>query len=155
MDVRAAKDLLVQQIAEQASLEHVTLSDLEKRMLYFTESGDCQEDPIALNAAFEDEYDTDEYEKKISGLARRTYSRLTKENPFSARTWEEAVQELRKGDHYLSILVDHALIDGTPTQGLFGWSFWKLLGIALLILIVGMVVFVVIIHNAESGQPAD
>ncbi|MGB2900309.1 MAG: hypothetical protein WBB89_13655 [Candidatus Acidiferrum sp.] len=39
MKVREAKDFLVAQTAEQASLEGVPLSDLEKRMMYFTESG--------------------------------------------------------------------------------------------------------------------
>ena len=31
-----AKDFLVQQTAQQATLENVPLSDLEKRMMYFT-----------------------------------------------------------------------------------------------------------------------
>jgi len=38
MNNKQAKDFLVQQAAEQASLEAVPLSDLEKRMMYFTES---------------------------------------------------------------------------------------------------------------------
>src|SRR5713101_9480648 len=37
MRVREAKDFLVAQTAEQAALEGVPLSDLEKRMMYFTE----------------------------------------------------------------------------------------------------------------------
>jgi hypothetical protein len=40
------------QTAEQAALENVPLSGLEKRMMYFTEKGECPEDPIALNDAF-------------------------------------------------------------------------------------------------------
>jgi hypothetical protein len=54
MRVREAKDFLVQQTAEQAQLEGVALSELEKRMMYFTESGYVPEDPIALNEEFED-----------------------------------------------------------------------------------------------------
>jgi len=45
MHVREAKDFLVQQTAEQAALENVPLSDLEKRMMYFTESGECPKIP--------------------------------------------------------------------------------------------------------------
>jgi len=52
MRVREAKDFLVQQTAEQAAFENVPLSSLEKRMMYFTETGECPEDPIALNNAF-------------------------------------------------------------------------------------------------------
>jgi hypothetical protein len=39
MQVREAKDFLVAQTAEQAALEDVPLSALEKRMMYFTERG--------------------------------------------------------------------------------------------------------------------
>ena len=50
MRVLEAKDFLVQQTAEQAALENVPLSDLEKRMMYFTETDECPEDPIAPHA---------------------------------------------------------------------------------------------------------
>jgi hypothetical protein len=96
MHVLEAKDFLVQQTAEQATLEHVPLSDLEKRMMYFTETDKCLEDPIALNDAFEAEYHTDEYESKISKLTRHAHSRIKKENPEAARKWKEAIQERSK-----------------------------------------------------------
>ncbi len=110
MRVREAKDFLVQQTAEQAALENVPLSDLEKRMLYFTEIAECPEDPIALNDAFEAEYDTDEYEAKISKLMHHAYVRIKKENPEAARQWSEAIRQLSKGDHYLLVLCH----DGSP-----------------------------------------
>jgi hypothetical protein len=58
MNNKQAEDFLVQQAAEQASLEAVPLSDLEKRMMYFTESdaSSC-EYPIELNDEFEAQYD--------------------------------------------------------------------------------------------------
>jgi hypothetical protein len=87
MHVREAKDFLVQQAAEQAALENVPLSDLEKRMMYFTETGECPEDPIALNDAFEAEYDTDEYEAKISRLLHHAYKRIHKEDSQERKTW--------------------------------------------------------------------
>lgn len=151
MKVHEAKDFLVQQTAEQAALENVPLTDLEKRMMYFTETGECPEDPIALNDAFEAEYDTDNYEEKVSGLLRHAYARLKKENPSSARTWDEAVQDLRKGDHYLLVFLDDAPIGYASNQSLFGWSFWKLLGIGILILVIGIVVFAAVLHHADSG----
>ena len=45
-------------------MEGVALSELEKRMMYFTETGEMQEDFIQLNEDFEAEYDPDEYEAK-------------------------------------------------------------------------------------------
>jgi hypothetical protein len=38
MNTKQAKDFLVQQTSEQAALENASLSDFEKRMMYFTES---------------------------------------------------------------------------------------------------------------------
>jgi hypothetical protein len=99
-----AKDFLAQQTAEQAALENVPLSDLEKRMMYFTETGECPEDPVALNDAFEAAYDTGEYEAKVSKLLHHAYQRVTKENPETAHRWKEAMKQLSRGDHYLLIL---------------------------------------------------
>jgi hypothetical protein len=85
MRVREAKDFLVQETAEQASLEGVPLSALEKRMMYFTESGEVPEDPIKLNEEFEAEYDTAKYEAKIARLMRHAYARLRTKNDETAR----------------------------------------------------------------------
>ena len=47
MDTKQAKQFLVQQSAEQAALESVQLTDLEKRMMYFAESDSAScENPI-------------------------------------------------------------------------------------------------------------
>jgi len=107
MDSRQAKDFLVSQTAQQAALEGVPLSDLEKRMMYFTEGADAVEDPIQLNEEFESKYGEDEdydYEKKMSRLLHRSYSRLRKENPQTVREWDECLQTLRQGDHYILVL---------------------------------------------------
>lgn len=45
MRAREAKDLLVRETANQANLEGRSLSDLEKRMMYFPESSGAVEDP--------------------------------------------------------------------------------------------------------------
>jgi hypothetical protein len=118
MQVLEAKHFLAQQTAEQAALENVPLSDLEKRMMYFTEVEECPEDPIALNEAFEAEYDTEEYEAKISKLMRHAHQRIKKSNPEAARQWNEAVRELSKGDHYILILCGEGLdsVQAGPTE---------------------------------------
>lgn len=86
--------------------------------MYFTETDECPEDPIPLNDAFEAEYDTDEYEAKISKLMRHAHSRIKKENPEAARKWKEAIQELSKGDHYILVLCNEGLyrLTGVPTE---------------------------------------
>jgi hypothetical protein len=152
MDALAAKDFLVQQTVQQAALDQVPLSDLERRMMYFTETSEMTEDPRGLNDAFEAEYDDAEYEAKIDKLMRRAHARLQEENPSLATIWDEAVEELRKGDHYLLVL-----LGGTSGQfqspPLSSWSLWKLLGVALLVLVLGMIFFVVMLHHADSVPP--
>jgi hypothetical protein len=114
MQVREAKDFLVLQTAEQAALENVPLSSLEKRMMYFAEAGECPEDPIALNDAFEAEYDTTTYEKKISLLMARAYRRIKRENPEKLRLWNTAFRVLSEGDHYLLLFWRQNMFGGPP-----------------------------------------
>ena len=104
MRVLEAKDFLVQQTEEQAILEGTPLSDLEKRMMYFTEIGKCPEDPIALNREFEAKYDTAAYEKKIYLLMGNAYSRIKNEEQENLRQWDNAIQVLSRGDHYILVL---------------------------------------------------
>ena len=101
MEVLQAKDFLVQETVQQAALEGVALSDLEKRMMYFTETGECPEDPIALNDAFEAENDTTAYEKKISLLMAQAYRRIQRESPEKLQLWNAAFRVLSRGDHYI------------------------------------------------------
>src|ERR1700730_6766969 len=138
MQIREAKDFLVQRTAEQAQMEGVALSELEKRMMYFTETGEMQEDFIQLNEDFEAEYDPDEYEAKIHGLMHRAYARVKKENPEMARRWKEAIRELGKGDHYLSVLWGEGLLGASYPKERPRHDFLKLLGTALLLAIVAI-----------------
>jgi hypothetical protein len=133
MLIPEAKDFLVQQTAEQAQREGIPLSELEKRMMYFTEGPDASEDPAALNEEFEAQYNTSEYETKISRLMAHAYRRLKKENPETARSWNVAIRELRKGDHYILVMWS-SLASATSAP----WRFWKSMG-ASLILVVLMV----------------
>ena len=151
MKVRKAKDFLVNQAAQH----EVPLSDLEKRTMYFTEWDDSGGDPITLNEEFEAQYNAEEYEPKIAELMRPAHARLKKENSFSARTWDEAVAELNKGDHYLLVLLDHGpgkwqLLGAGSSTAVFGTTFWKVLGIGLFVLILGMVVYVYLLHLGDS-----
>jgi hypothetical protein len=129
MKTRQAKDFLVQQTTEQATREDIPLSDIEKKMMYFTESdtGSC-DDPVKLNDEFEAQYETAEYEAKISRLLHHAYNRLKAEDPERRRNWDQAIRTLRKGDHYFLVLWDLALPSEHPTR-----DFFKLLGVGLLV----------------------
>jgi hypothetical protein len=116
MQAREAKDFLVAQTAEQAALEGVPLSDLEKRMMYFTEGPGAPEDLIKLNEEFEKELDSADYETKISRLLHHAYRRLRKENDQARRNWDGAIKCLRRGDHYLLVMWDVVPAGATPLR---------------------------------------
>ena len=141
MQVREAKDFLVTQTAEQAALEGVPLSDLEKRMMYFTEGPDAVEDPVKLNDEFEAQYETKEYETKISRLLRHAYTRLKQENPERTRNWDQAIRTLRKGDHYFLVMWDTNPPSEHPTRDTF-----MPIGIGMLIA-VGVVTAAILASN--------
>ena len=132
MKVREAKDFLVQQVTEQASLEGIPLSDLEKRMMYFTEGKDAVEDPATLNDEFEAQYDSLKYEKKISRLMRQAYKRLKKEKPESALMWDKAIRTLRQGDHYMLVMWGHPL----SHSSLRDWLVFVAIGLPIAIVMV-------------------
>src|SRR5215467_105917 len=142
MNPKQAKDFLVQQVKEQARLDGISLSELEARMMYFTESDDSCENPLKLNEEFEAKYDTAEYEPKVSRLLHRAYKRLKDENPENKRNWSLAIQTLRKGDHYVLVLWDVAPQSDHPMR-----DFFKPFNIGLLIA-VGIFVAIVLYHFA-------
>ena len=119
MNSKEAKDFLVEQTARQAVIQEIALSDLEERMMYFTESDESCVNPIQLNEEFEARYDTAEYEAKIAGLMKNTYKRLKKENPETRRRWDEAIKTLSKGDHYILILWSAPPVSEHPRRDAF------------------------------------
>jgi hypothetical protein len=134
MQVREAKDFLVQETVKQASIEGVPLSDLEKRMMYFTENEEMSEDPIALNDEFEAKYDSDEYEARISLLLHHAYARVLNENPEGGKLWRAALKELSRGDHYLPVLWNETTFwHRMPSEPRPPHDFLKLLGAGLLV----------------------
>jgi hypothetical protein len=144
MQAREAKDILLNEIERQARLERIFFSDLERRLLYCTEEGDCPEDLDALDEGFESEHDAKEYEAKISGLARRAHQRLKNENSGSLRLWDEAVRVLKTEDHYLLVMLRMR-----RPHGAFSFrSFSITLGLGLLI---GVVIIVAIIAADHYG----
>ena len=135
MNALEAKDFLVQETAKQAALEGVPFSDLEKRMMYFTETDECPEDPIALNEEFEAKYDTNEYEEKISKLLKHAYKRVSKESDATRKTWDAAVKRLRRGDHYILVMCD--VLPGISPAGPVNWRVYAITA-SIVAIVVGL-----------------
>jgi hypothetical protein len=136
LNTKQAKDFIVDQTVEQAALEGVQLADVEKRMMYFTESDPAScDNPIELNDEFEAQYETKDYETKISRLLHHAYRRLKEGNPEQVRNWDQAIRTLRKGDHYLLVMVDQSSESGVAWWMPILWG----IGIAILIFILMIV----------------
>jgi hypothetical protein len=105
MQAKEAKDFLVTETAKQAALDGVSLSDLEKQMMYFVENDPAScANPLELNEEFGAQFDTGEYESKIARLLHRAYKRLKMEDPQKVSHWDQAIRTLSDGDHHLPVM---------------------------------------------------
>jgi hypothetical protein len=102
-----AKDFLVSSIVAKAQRENVPLPEIERTMLYFSETAWTLPDIMEVNDEFDREYDQAEYEKRIAHLIRNAANRARKENPEEFATWLSAVR-LQKENHYITVTVDMA-----------------------------------------------
>ncbi len=105
---RDAKEFLVGQIVLQAQRDRVSLTEVERKMLYFSETDWTLSDIIEVNEQFDREYDQDEYEKKIASIIRNAIKQARNEGKETGDTWSDAIRFLRKEDHYLLVMMDEA-----------------------------------------------
>lgn len=108
MDSTAAKQFLISKVIEQTKLEHLPLSEVEQKMLYFSEVHPSLPDIYEVNAEFERDCDSDEYERRIAGLLPRGRERNQKESEVQAQQWKEAIEALNAEDHYLLVMIYRA-----------------------------------------------
>jgi len=93
---REAKEFLISQIVEEAQLENIPLSEVERKMLYFTESGWTLPDIMKVNQDFDCEYDQDEYEHKIAKLVRNADKRIRRGARDDYDKWWAAIRFLNE-----------------------------------------------------------
>jgi hypothetical protein len=105
---REALDFISARTADQAEREGVTLSEVERKMLYFSETAWTLPDIWEVSDEFDKNHDRDAYEKKISRLITNAISHARKHQPEEYEAWAEAIRHLRKEDRYLLIMLDQA-----------------------------------------------
>lgn len=110
--IREALEFLVGRIVAEAKREGVSLSDVERKMLFFSETGWTLPDMKEVSSEFDRDYDQDKYEVKIAGLIQRYLRRVKTENEQDLSTWNEAVDKLSGEDHYLLVLINAAHLSG-------------------------------------------
>jgi hypothetical protein len=107
--IREAKEYLAGAIAEEAERNGTPLTEVERKMLYFTETGWTLPDMKEVCAEFDSNYDQNEYEQKIASIVGRIKTRLTDEHQQERTNWNRALEKLGEGDHYLLVLADTPL----------------------------------------------
>ena len=117
MDAVSAKEFLISRVIQQANSEHVPLSEVEKKMLHFTEVHPTLPDIYDINAEFERDYNSDEYETKIAHLLKNARLRDGEESPAREREWKDALDALKKEDHYILVMVGQAFEFGPASGG--------------------------------------
>jgi hypothetical protein len=101
---REALDFLAGRIATESEREGTPLSEVERKMLYFSETDWTLPDMAAVSAEFDRDYDQDEYERKIAGLVRKIEDDGHSQEEQDA--WDAAVYKLSDGDHYLLVMLN-------------------------------------------------
>ncbi len=101
---REAKEFLISQIVEEAQRD-IPLSEVERKMLYFTESGWTLPDIMKVNEDFDREYDQDEYEHKIAKLVTKADKRIRKGVRDDYDKWWAAIRFLEREDHYILVMI--------------------------------------------------
>ncbi len=146
---REAKEFLVSQIVLEAQRQGATLSEVEQKMLYFSESGWTLPDMLAVSDEFDSAYDQAKYEKKIVRLIRGAYKAVCRDDRAIYDEWWTSIRLLNKEDHYLSVMTRLASLRPRHDQ-------LKLFGTALVLAVVSLfAIFVAIkydIHFPTLGR---
>jgi hypothetical protein len=102
---REAKEFLISKLVAEAKCENVPLSEVERKMLYFTESGWTLPDIMKVNEDFDREYDQDDYEHKIAKLIAKADKRIRKGSREDYDKWWAAIRFLQQEDHYILVMI--------------------------------------------------
>ncbi len=105
---RDAKEFLISRIVDEANRESVPLSEVERKMLYFSETHWSLPDIMQVNDEFERDYDQADYEKKIRGLVRNASKHDRKGSRDLYDSWLDAIRLLQKEDHYILVMIQRA-----------------------------------------------
>lgn len=131
--VHRAKAYLVNRITEQAIREGSPLSDAETKLLYYSED----ERTVGKEVVADFPDDNSAYELKIRDLLKRRYiHECGLPEGGESKSFEEALDLLKSGDHYLLVMAEPALasfIPGVPrlTQVTWKQSVGILFGLAV------------------------
>ena len=149
-NAREAKEFLVSKIADEAQREGAPLSEVERKMLYFTENYWTLPDMMEVNEAFDRDYDAAEYEKKIAQLVRHARARTRKDNPQELEDWKDAIGILSKEDHYILVMLGEGGVSVPNPPGMP--SMWRVLGTMILLILLAVFGFDYLTRNMSKER---
>ena len=145
-----AKAYLIHQILAEADREGIGLSEIERKMLDYSETEITPPDLERVNAEFDRDYDQSQYEAKIANLVRNLLTHLRTEDRAGLERWNQAVQALSGEDHYLLVFID--MTADTRASGRPAYDFLKLCLTAAALIAIGMVLVVLADHFGFIGH---
>lgn len=98
---REAKEFLISEIVAEGQRENLPLSEIERKMLYFTETGWTLPDIMKVSEDFDREYDQD----KIAKLVTKVDGRMRKGSHEDYDRWWAAIRFLQREDHYILVMI--------------------------------------------------
>jgi hypothetical protein len=110
---KQALDFIAGKIADKAKQDGSPLSDVERKMLYFSETDWTLPDMAEVSAEFDRDYDQDEYERKIAALIGKITTHHHGNNFNEEENWDDAIARLSEGDHSILVLVKLGRSDGS------------------------------------------
>jgi hypothetical protein len=102
---KTALDFIAGRIAAEAERAGTPLTEIERKMLYFSQTDWTLPDMAEVSEEFDRDYDQDEYERKIGDLARKITAHHHGDNREEKESWDAAREKLSEGDHYILVLV--------------------------------------------------
>ena len=104
-DGREAKEFLIAKIVAEAQRENIPLSEVERKMLYFTETGWTLPDIMKASEDFDRDYNQDKYEQKVARLVAKTDRHIREGTRDDYDSWWAAIRFLEREDHYISVMI--------------------------------------------------
>ena len=101
---REAKEFLIERIVEQAQRDSIDLSEIECKMLYFSEVDETLPDMMEISAAFDLEYDQAAYEEKMASIIRNFVTWAKLHDIAALAQWKAAIKKLKSEDQYILVL---------------------------------------------------
>jgi hypothetical protein len=104
-----AKAFFVDKVIQQAEREGMPLSEAQRYMLSWSETDPSFVVDKELSEQCEAEIPQPDYEIKIQGLIERMYKRDMETNKDLKATYKEAYKTLKRGDHFIIIMIGNAI----------------------------------------------